>query len=65
MKLAAYLKQTGLTYKEFAEKIGLNLPNPHVTLSRYSNGHRFPRKERAKQIIEGCEGKVTLEDLYG
>lgn len=65
MKLSAYLKEVGLTYRQFADIIGMNNKGAPVTLSRYSKGARSPRKERAKAIVEATGGKVTINDLYG
>ena len=65
MKLSAYLKDTGMTYAQFAKKIGMPGRNPTITLSRYANRQRLPRKDRAMLIVNACEGKVTLDDLYG
>lgn len=59
MKLGEWLAATGTARSEFAERIGVD----HVSVTRYVNGVRMPRKATLAIIREVTNGKVTADDF--
>ncbi len=58
MRLSEYLKDRGITKKEFARRAGIN----SQTLYNILWG-REPRLTIACKIIKASEGKITFEEL--
>lgn len=57
--LSALIEETGITQREFAEKIGVT----EVTISRYLSGERSPRIEIVSKIADFFN--VTVDYLLG
>lgn len=60
MKLAAYLEQNGLDAEAFAALIS----RKPITVARYLNGTRMPRKAEMALIHEATAGAVQPNDFY-
>lgn len=61
MQLKAYLKESDLTYTEFAKRI--DVANAR-TVQRYADGKRTPSREIMQRIIDETDGKVTPNDFH-
>lgn len=60
MNLANYLARHGLSYREFARRIG----TPHArTVERYAKGQRVPAGRMMAAIAEATEGAVQPKDF--
>jgi transcriptional regulator with XRE-family HTH domain len=59
MNLKEYLDENRITYREFAEKLGIHLQS----LKNIAYGKRKPSLGLALQIEEHTSGKVTPRDL--
>ena len=60
MRLAQYLQDNGLSYREFARRIG----TPHArTVERYAKGDRIPAGRMMAAIIEMTGGEVQAKDF--
>lgn len=59
MQLREYIRQQGLTYRSFGDKIGRD----GAEVWRWANGHRLPPVDVAVQIEDATGGKVTVRDL--
>jgi predicted XRE-type DNA-binding protein len=60
MTLDAYLKQRGITHRQFAEILGCEQP----TVSRFVAG-RIPSPDLMRLINEKTCGEVTPNDFFG
>ncbi len=60
MTLQQYLTQTGLSQQKFARLAGI----AQVTVSRYVNGLRLPRRAHMQRIYEITGGSVTPNDFF-
>jgi transcriptional regulator with XRE-family HTH domain len=60
MTLEAYLKQHGITHKQFAELLGCEQP----TVTRFVAG-RIPSPDLMRLISEKTAGAVTPNDFFG
>ena len=60
MNLKNYLKIKKIALKSFANSISVSA----VTVSRYINGSRLPKKEVINKIYELTNGAVTADDFY-
>lgn len=61
MRLDQYLKQHGITQREFAEAIGCEQP----TVARFVNGDRIPSVDLMRAIAEHTGGTVMPNDFFG
>lgn len=59
MKLAEYLKETGLSVGEFAEMAGVT----EQSMSRYLHGRRMPRPDVLRRIARASGGRVLAHDF--
>ena len=59
MTLDEYLKQSGITANELAQRAGLS----YVAISRYRNGHRVPSMPALIKIGRATEGAVGMGDF--
>tara|TARA_R100000278_G_C5378899_1_gene131712 strand:+ start:186 stop:401 length:216 start_codon:yes stop_codon:yes gene_type:complete len=60
MRLKDYIKNQGLTYKEFADKLGTS----HRNVAMWARGERLPRSLEAEKIFNATNNLVTGNDLY-
>ncbi len=60
MDLLSYFKYKKITAKKFAQSIGVS----NVTISRYVNGSRIPKRNILKKIFDLTEGLVTADDFH-
>jgi transcriptional regulator with XRE-family HTH domain len=60
MTLQQFLSQNGLSQHTFAKMAGIT----QVTVSRYVNGLRLPRRAHMKRIYEVTGGSVTPNDFF-
>ncbi len=60
MKLAEYLKDSGLSLSAFAARAGVS----EAAISRYVGGKRTPRPEIVRRIVLASGGRVQPNDLY-
>lgn len=58
--LQQYLDDEGLSYTEFARRIGTNHAR---TVERYAKGARYPRPRMMAAIRRETNGKVTADDF--
>lgn len=62
MQLADYLLQHGLTYAEFARRVG----SDHArTVERYAKGKQRPNAAMMTAVVRATAGEVTPNDFYG
>ncbi len=61
MKLKDWLDKNGVTEVDFAKKIGTS----YMSVNRYVNDKRIPRKPVMKKIFNKTDGQVTSADFYG
>jgi transcriptional regulator with XRE-family HTH domain len=59
MKLAAYLKDTDQTYRQFAAKLGCDA----AQVNRWANGRRSPTLEMCARIRAATGGRVSADDF--
>ena len=59
MRLDAYLKARGLSYREFAARVGGDAAQVH----RWATGKRLPSLIQAATIEKETEGQVTSSDF--
>ena len=59
MKLASYLARHGISHGAFAARIGTS----QVAVSRYVSGHRMPRREILRTIVDATDGEVSASDF--
>lgn len=59
MKLAAYLKHTDQTYRQFAAKLGCDAGQ----VNRWANGRRSPTLEMCARIRAATDGLVSADDF--
>jgi transcriptional regulator with XRE-family HTH domain len=60
MKLAAWLKERGMSTYAFAEITGIG----QSSISRFALGRRIPKKEKMQLITRATAGAVTALDFY-
>lgn len=60
MRLKVYIKNQGLTYKQFAEILGTS----HRNVAMWARGERLPRSSEAEKIFNLTNNLVTGNDLY-
>lgn len=60
MTIEDYKQHRGITYREFADKIGVSAPY----LWQIVRGIRRPSPTIAGNIIRATGGKVSYEDIY-
>ena len=60
MNLKTYLKTYGITWEEFADRIGV-VPS---SIYNYTQGIRKPRPDIANRIVEETRNLVSYADLY-
>jgi transcriptional regulator with XRE-family HTH domain len=60
MKLAKYLSHHGISYTEFARRIGTDHPR---TVERYAKGQRVPSGRMMAAIVAATAGAVQPADL--
>lgn len=61
MQIAEWMKEDGLTFRQVAARLGIDLRSAQ----RYRYGHRIPDRERMRKLIAASEGRVTPNDIYG
>ena len=54
----AFLEEKGMTVKRFSELYGFN----QFSISKWGNGHRSPRLDRAQTLERLTRGKVRAID---
>jgi len=59
MKLAQYLSESGISFAEFGEKIGVT----RVQVSRLASGQRRPSLDRIEAIFRATDGRVGPADF--
>lgn len=59
MRLDTYLRENGLSAKEFGKLVGL----PKQTIHNYRHGFRFPGPENLLRIKDATNGAVTPDDF--
>lgn len=59
MRLSEYLERAGISYTEFARRLGVS----RHTVSRYASGERVPRPEIQQAIFRLTGGLVTPSDF--
>ena len=59
MHLSQYLKTTGQTYEQFADKVGVT----RRAVQKWVTQERFPRPVQMAKIIEHTDGEVTFSDF--
>ncbi len=59
MKLAAWIKKSGVSARELAARVGAT----EATISRLKNGHALPSMEMAGKIAHASGGAVTANDF--
>ncbi|MGE0417307.1 MAG: helix-turn-helix domain-containing protein [Acetobacteraceae bacterium] len=59
MKLASYIKQQNLTYREFAELCGFDA----AQVNRWATGKRLPTLDVVARIKVVTNGQVTADDF--
>ena len=60
MKLEEFLQKEGISYPEFAAKIGVSLQS----IYRYTAGTRLPERQVMARIMEETRGEVTADSFY-
>ena len=60
MNLGEYLKESGLSLSEFAEKVGV----ADASMSRYVAGKRVPKTNILRRIVEASGGRVQANDFF-
>lgn len=60
MKLAKYLEHHGISYTEFARRIGTEHPR---TVERYAKGQRIPSGRMMAAIVAASAGAVQPADF--
>lgn len=61
MKLKTYMDKNNLSYRKFAQQLGID----HTSLFKYATGERTPRLNVALKIEKATKGKVKCSDLAG
>ena len=61
MKLAAYLETNGISYAEFARRIGAHNAR---TAERYAKGQRVPAGRLMAEIVRETKGEVQPNDFF-
>lgn len=61
MQLIDYLLSRGLHPRAFAEMIDVS----EVTVHRYLEGKRIPRRDIMQRIVKETGGLVTANDFFG
>ncbi len=59
MRLAAYLRLHGKTYRQFAEQV----EESASVINRFANGRRMPSLMQAARIARATNGAVSFEDF--
>jgi transcriptional regulator with XRE-family HTH domain len=59
MRLAKFLKETGISQGAFADAIGVKQP----TVSRYASGKKRPSLRVLRRITVATSGAVTIDDF--
>lgn len=59
MRLSAYLAKHHLSYREFAELVGVS----DEAVRRYVSGERFPMLDVLHRIAKATRGQVTANDF--
>jgi transcriptional regulator with XRE-family HTH domain len=59
MTIMDYLEAKGLTRSQFAKMIGVDV----VSVTRYINGDRTPRRRHLDRIAKVTKGAVTANDI--
>ena len=62
MQLRLYLEQYGLSYADFARRVGSNHAR---TVERYAKGMQRPNAVMMKRVVRATEGAVTPNDFFG
>ena len=60
MLLREYLQKEGITYREFAEKLGIHIHS----LKNIAYGVRSPSLKLSMQIEDATNGQVTSRELF-
>lgn len=59
MTLAEFLRERGMTREQFAEQVGVH----PVTVSKWTTGAMFPRRDKLAKIAALTGGAVTASDF--
>jgi predicted transcriptional regulator len=58
LSLLKYVEERGITMQHFAEENGFN----NCTISKWANGHRSPRLDKAQRLEKLTNGRVKAID---